>query len=141
MTENKRYSFNWERGRPNFWDNHCDLADCYLTCEDVCERLNELDKENRKLKNELNLSKLNLKEKNEGFDKIHKMYMDQIEENKELKEEISIINELLNEYYTADTSETLTHKLKCLLTELKYFRKASNTLEWQSYKEKEFEGF
>lgn len=61
------------------------------------------------------------------------------EENKKLKEEISIINELLNEYYTADTSETLTHKLKCLLTELKYFRKASNTVEWQSYKEKEFE--
>ena len=41
MTENKRYSFNWERGHPNFWDNYCDLADCYLTCEDVCELLNE----------------------------------------------------------------------------------------------------
>lgn len=43
MTENKRYSFNWERGHPNFWDNYCDLADCYLTCEDVCELLNELN--------------------------------------------------------------------------------------------------
>ena len=46
MTENKRYSFNWERGHPNFWDNHCDLADCYLTCEDVVDRLNELNDEN-----------------------------------------------------------------------------------------------
>ena len=50
MTENKRYSFNWERGHPNFWDNHCDLADCYLTCEDVVDRLNELHEENQKLK-------------------------------------------------------------------------------------------
>ena len=45
MTENKRYSFNWERGHLNFWDNHCDLADCYLTCEDVVDRLNELNDE------------------------------------------------------------------------------------------------
>ena len=43
MTENKRYSFNWERGHPNFWDNHCNLADCYLTCEDVVDKLNELN--------------------------------------------------------------------------------------------------
>jgi hypothetical protein len=50
MTENKRYSFNWERGHPNFWDNHCDLADCYLTCEDVVNRLNELHEENQELK-------------------------------------------------------------------------------------------
>ena len=53
MTENKRYSFNWERGHPNFWDNHCDLADCYLTCEDVVDRLNELNDENKKLKQDL----------------------------------------------------------------------------------------
>ena len=45
MTENKRYSFNWKSGHPNFWDNHCDLADCYLTCEDVVDRLNELNDE------------------------------------------------------------------------------------------------
>jgi len=51
MTENKRYSFNWERGHPQFWDNHCDLADCYLTCEDVVDRLNELNDENQFLKN------------------------------------------------------------------------------------------
>lgn len=51
MTENKRYSFNWERRHPNFWDNHCDLADCYLTCEDVVDRLNELNDENQFLKN------------------------------------------------------------------------------------------
>ena len=50
MTENKRYSFNWERGHPNFWDNHCDLADCYLTCADVVDRLNELYDENQELK-------------------------------------------------------------------------------------------
>ena len=50
MTENKRYSFNWERGHPNFWDNHCDLADCYLTCGDVVIRLNELNDENKELK-------------------------------------------------------------------------------------------
>ena len=50
MTENKRYSFNWERGHPNFWDNHCDLADCYLTCGDVVDRLNDLHEENKKLK-------------------------------------------------------------------------------------------
>ena len=49
MTENKRYSFNWERGHPNFWDNHCDLADCYLTCADVVDRLNELHEENQLL--------------------------------------------------------------------------------------------
>ena len=46
MTETKRYSFNWERGHPNFWDNHCDLAYSYLTCEDVVDRLNELSDEN-----------------------------------------------------------------------------------------------
>lgn len=49
MTENKRYSFNWKNGHPNFWDNHCDLADCYLTCEDVVDRLNELHDENQLL--------------------------------------------------------------------------------------------
>ena len=53
MIENKRYSFNWERGHPNFWDNHCDLADCYLTCEDVVDRLNELSDENDQLKQQL----------------------------------------------------------------------------------------
>lgn len=50
MTENKRYSFNWERGHPNFWDNHCDLADSYLTCGDVVNILNELNDENEQLK-------------------------------------------------------------------------------------------
>ena len=53
MTENKRYSFNWERGHPNFWDNHCDLADCYLTCGDVVNILNELSDENEQLKQQL----------------------------------------------------------------------------------------
>ena len=50
MTENKRYSFNWKSGHPNFWDNHCDLADCYLTCGDVVNILNELNDENKQLK-------------------------------------------------------------------------------------------
>lgn len=50
MTGNKRYSFNWERGHPNFWDNHCDLADCYLTCEDVVNRLNELNDKYNEIK-------------------------------------------------------------------------------------------
>lgn len=49
MTENKRYSFNWKSGHPNFWDNHCDLADCYLTCGDVVNILNELNDENKEL--------------------------------------------------------------------------------------------
>ena len=50
MTENKRYSFNWKSGHPNFWDNHRDLADCYLTCGDVVNILNELNDENEQLK-------------------------------------------------------------------------------------------
>ena len=50
MTENKRYSFNWERGHLNFWDNHCDLADCYLTCEDVVDLLNEQHEQIERLK-------------------------------------------------------------------------------------------
>ena len=54
MTENKRYSFNWKNGHPNFWDNHCDLTDCYLTCADVVDRLNELYDENQELKKRIN---------------------------------------------------------------------------------------
>lgn len=60
MTENKRYSFNWERGHPQFWDNHCDLADCYLTCEDVVKLLNELHEENQRLTDKLNQTALEL---------------------------------------------------------------------------------
>ena len=48
----------------------------------------QLKKENKELKNDLNLLKLTLKEKNYRFDKNHKMYMEQIEENKELKHKI-----------------------------------------------------
>ena len=50
MAENKRYSFNWERGHPQFWDNYCDLADCYLTCEDVVKLLNELNDKYNEIK-------------------------------------------------------------------------------------------
>lgn len=60
MTENKRYSFNWVRGHPNFWDNYCDLADCYLTCEDVVKLLNELHEENQRLTDKLNQTALEL---------------------------------------------------------------------------------
>lgn len=55
MTE-KRYSFNWERGHPNFWDNYCDLADCYLTCEDVVDKLNEYDEEIVRLKEDIQIA-------------------------------------------------------------------------------------
>ena len=41
MTENKRFELEYVRGKPNFWDNVVDLADCYLTCEDVVDLLNE----------------------------------------------------------------------------------------------------
>jgi len=83
------------------FDNYLvDETDSMMSREDVCSILNELDKENRKLKNELNLSKLNLKENNEGFDKLHKMYMGQIEENKQLKKDIEdILGMPYEEYY------------------------------------------
>ena len=72
MTENKRYSFNWERGHPNFWDNHCDLADCYLTCEDVVDRLNEQHEQIERLKGNfraLDEVKCELAEENEQLKK------------------------------------------------------------------------
>lgn len=100
MSENKRYFKKmWEEEFYIFdsqvisekefdekveYEDYQAFADS-LMGDEVVDRLNELDKENRKLTNELNLSKLNLKEKNEGFDKLHKMYIEQIEENKELK--------------------------------------------------------
>ena len=71
--------------------------------EEWCQELNkivneneQLKKENRKLKNEINLLKLKLKEKNEGFDKIHKMYMGQIGEIMELKEKNEFVGLLAN---------------------------------------------
>lgn len=79
MTENKRYSFNWERGHPNFWDNHCDLADCYLTCEDVVDRLNDLHDENKKLKMFLKAFDEELSLANRDCDILE-------EENKQLKQ-------------------------------------------------------
>ena len=59
-------------------------------------------------------------------------------ENSKFKNEISSINDLLNEYYTADTSETPSYKLRWLLRELDCYRKAHDTVDWQAYKEKEF---
>lgn len=95
MTENKRYSFNWKSGHPNFWDNHCDLADCYLTCEDVVDRLNELHDENQELKQEL-----------------HKIYeLATVDKVKDIVE--NVYDDLL--YETSDESDyARTKVLKCL---------------------------
>lgn len=54
MTEHKRFELEYVRGKPNFWDNVVDLADCYLTCEDVVDLLNDLSEENEQLKDALN---------------------------------------------------------------------------------------
>ena len=88
MTE-KRFSYKLDE----IFDegNHFAYALSKENAEDIVELLNELNKEKRRLKNELNLSKLNLKEKNEGFDKIHKMYMEQIEKNNKLKQKIEAL--------------------------------------------------
>lgn len=95
MTENKRYSFNWKSGHPNFWDNHCDLADCYLTCEDVVDRLNELNDENQELKQEL-----------------HKIYeLATVDKVRDIVE--NVYDDLL--YETSDESDyARTKVLKCL---------------------------
>ena len=82
MTENKRYSFNWKNGHPNFWDNHCDLADCYLTCGDVVDRLNDLNDENEKLK-------IFLKAVNEELDLANRDYNTLEEEYGQLKSTIA----------------------------------------------------
>ena len=95
MTENKRYSFNWKSGHPNFWDNHCDLADCYLTCEDVVDLLNELHEENQELKQEL-----------------HKIYeLATVNKVRDIVE--NVYDDLL--YKTSDESDyARTKVLKCL---------------------------
>ena len=95
MTENKRYSFNWERGHPNFWDNHRDLADCYMTCADVVDRLNELYDENQELKQEL-----------------HKIYeLATVNKVRDIVE--NVYDDLL--YKTSDESDyARTKVLKCL---------------------------
>ena len=81
MTENKRYSFNWERGHPNFWDNHCDLADCYLTCEDVVDLLNEQHEQIERLK--------------ENFRALDEVKCELAEENEQLKQyNIDLINKI-----------------------------------------------
>ena len=95
MTENKRYSFNWKSGHPNFWDNHCDLADCYLTCGDVVNILNELNDENQELKQEL-----------------HKIYeLATVDKVRDIVE--NVYDDLL--YETTDESDyARTKVLKCL---------------------------
>lgn len=91
MTKNKRYSFNWERGHPNFWDNHCDLADCYLTCADVVDRLNELHEENQELKVEY---ADDCNEANSMTVKISEL----TEENEQLKEQLEICKDARQAY-------------------------------------------
>ena len=86
MTENKRYSFNWERGHLNFWDNHCDLADCYLTCEDVIDRLNELNEENKRLQFQCNLLQEEANEFHRGARENANMVGQLKEENEQLKQ-------------------------------------------------------
>ena len=82
MTENKRYSFNWKNGHPNFWDNHCDLADCYLTCGDVVNILNELNDENEQLK----------QRNNRQYEQLGRLY--DLIEQKEWRVLIDIIDDL-----------------------------------------------
>ena len=85
MTENKRYSFNWKNGHPNFWDNHCDLADCYLTCGDVVNILNELNDENEQLK-------IFLKAVNEELSLANRDYDTLEEENEQLRKENDMLS-------------------------------------------------
>ena len=53
MTE-KRFTLKFGE-KAEFWDNHCDLADSYLTYEDVVNRLNELNDENKLHKERISL--------------------------------------------------------------------------------------
>ena len=111
MTENKRYSFNWERGHPNFWDNYCDLADCYLTCEDVVELLNEQHEQIERLKRnfkaldevkcELAEENEQLKEENKWLKSIH-FANDVLKENEQLKKQIERIDFILDDLNGAE---------------------------------------
>lgn len=105
----KRFSWEYSHydstGEIHDWKRKECLITDYLQKYEIvewCQELNKIVDENEKLKyemvnlkyeirqlrNELNLSKLKLKEKNEGFDKIHKMYMGQIGEIMELKDKL-----------------------------------------------------
>ena len=53
MTEHNGFELEYVRGKPNFWDNVVDLADCYLTCEDVVDLLNEQHETIQSLKQEI----------------------------------------------------------------------------------------
>ena len=93
MTE-KRFSFNWERGHPNFWDNYCDLADCYLTCEDVVELLNEQHEQIERLKRNfkaLDEVKCEIADENEQLKQFKNTVFDLID--KEIKETKEIFEE------------------------------------------------
>ena len=134
------------------------------TDTDVINKLNELVEENQqykeyiqradKINNELRATNKELQlikefAENNGIsissieDAFRRCWNDNgklVKENQKLLDEISMVNDMLNEYYTADTSEKMNIKLKRLLKELRYFRKANDTVNWQAYKEKEFEG-
>lgn len=134
------------------------------TDTDVINKLNELVEENQqykeyiqradKINNELRATNKELQlikefAENNGIsissieDAFRRCWNDNgklVKENQKLLDEISMVNDMLNEYYTVDTSEKMNIKLKRLLKELRYFRKANDTVNWQAYKEKEFEG-
>ena len=118
MTENKRYSFNWKSGHPNFWDNHCDLADCYLTCGDVVNILNELNDENEQLKIQLKIHKTDALETLNDLERAYEnnkkalRNIEQLEgENKELRSDRDYWKTLAQ---SADENEQLKQRIKVL---------------------------
>lgn len=124
MTENKRYSFNWKNGHPNFWDNHCDLADCYLTCGDVVNILNELNDENEQLK-------IFLKAVNEELDLANRDCNILEEENEQLKQRNNRQYEQLGRLY-----DLIEQKKWRVLTDIiDDFKKSDEQLqkEWGTY--------
>lgn len=124
MTENKRYSFNWKNGHPNFWDNHCDLADCYLTCGDVVNILNELNDENEQLK-------IFLKAVNEELDLANRDCDILEEENEQLKQRNNRQYEQLGRLY-----DLIEQKKWRVLTDIiDDFKKSDEQLqkEWGTY--------
>ena len=128
MTENKRYSFNLKNGHPNFWDNHCDLADCYLTCGDVVNILNELNDENEQLK-------IFLKAVNEELDLANRDCDILEEENEQLKQRNNRQYEQLGRLY-----DLIEQKKWRVLTDIiDEFKKSDEQLqkEWGTYSDVE----
>ena len=115
MTENKRYSFNWERGHPNFWDNHCDLADCYLTCEDVVKLLNELHDKNELFRQNMEeYRKLSLQFERRNNELISdNAFLEK--ENEQLKSTVKEVNELLSEEVDVFSDKATEHDINAYI--------------------------